>query len=82
MAHNAQRPNNVAIRKRDEMSCKLVVLVDFKLCRDHLFNDEHFVLQRKYRWHERVCGSDLNNCSQFPSPLVRPPEACAVGISL
>ena len=34
MEHNAQRPNDVAVRKCDKMSGDLVILVDFEFFRD------------------------------------------------
>ena len=49
MVHDAQRSNDVTIRKCSKVSGELVVLVDFKFFRDALFSDEHFVSQGKYR---------------------------------
>ena len=65
MEHNAQRPNDAAVRKCGKMSGDLVVLVDFKFFRDTLFDDEDFVSHGIYCRHEGVCGSDLNYHTQF-----------------
>lgn len=60
MAHNAQRSNDVAVRKCRKMSGGLVVLIDFKVFGDTLFNDEHLPSQGIYRGHELISGPNLD----------------------
>lgn len=68
MKHYSQRTNDATLRKCDEVSGNLIIVIHLEFLRNPLFNDEHFMAEGERLRDQRVCCANCGNLDHRFAP--------------